>query len=80
MPPLTVWNTLVWLIEKKKQLSLFSLLNIHIFSLHHFFIPSKHFLPSVESCACYLVVSILDKLFLEILACMDLQFHITATN
>lgn len=38
------------------------------------------FLPSVESCACYLVVSILDKLFLEILACMDLQFHITATN
>lgn len=29
--------------RKKKQLSLFSLLNIHIFSLHHFFIPSKHF-------------------------------------
>jgi hypothetical protein len=54
--------------REKKQLSLFSLLNIDTFSLHHFFIPSKHFLPSVESCACYLVVSILDQLFLEILA------------
>ena len=41
---------------------------VTLFGGQRFFIPLINiFLLSVESCACYLVVSILDQLFLEIL-------------
>jgi len=41
---------------------------VTLFGGHSFFTPLINiFLLSVESCACYLVVSILDQLFLEIL-------------
>jgi hypothetical protein len=41
---------------------------VTLFGGHRFFTPLINiFLLSVESCACYLVVSILDQLFLEIL-------------